>query len=179
MRKRRRRASVMLEFALVLPFMLYMLAFTLDMGRMIYASHAAQTAITDAARQSAVFGAAGGDGNSDADPLIDRAAVIATCNASTTNCRMALHATQQALASTPGGKMLTSWTLSVAEDAALKLGRVCTSATPAVKLRLAYDVNWLTPGMDKLLSIGNESAAVLGPQSFSASATMRCEVEVP
>jgi Flp pilus assembly protein TadG len=175
-RRRRSRASVMTEFALLLPFMLYMMAFTLDMGRIIYAAHSTQSAVTDAARQSAVFGAAGVDGSSTDAMVTSRSAAIAECNASTTSCRMGLYAMQQALANTPGGATLKSWDLSVAEDPTLKLGRTCTSTTPALKLTLDYQIDWLTPGMNVLLGVGEQTLSAL---NFSTSVTARCEVELP
>lgn len=170
----------MLEFALILPLMLFMLAFCIDAGRMIYASHAAQQALADAARQAAVFGAAGQGGSSAASYPASRQIAINACNASQTSCQMALYALHTTLSEVPGGKIIKSWTLSVAEDPTLKLGSVCSALTPSIKLTLAYDIDWLMPGMNTLLSVGSETPAPrLSTQHLTTSAVVRCEVEEP
>ena len=178
---KRRRASVMLEFALVLPFMLFLLAFTIDMGRMVYAAHAAQQAVSETARQSAVFGAAGMDGNHASPVPASRSTVVAACTADRTSCVMGLFALQTALADTPGGQMLQNWQLSVTQDVQAKFGRVCSADTPTIRVQVAYDIDWLTPGMNGLLNMAgtgsDQSSGTLQPRSMTSTATARCEVE--
>jgi Flp pilus assembly protein TadG len=170
----------MLEFAMVIPFMLFILAFSIDMGRMVFAANAAQQAVSQAARQSAVFGAAGIDGTIASTTGETRAAVVSSCNATPSQCKMALYAMNTALAETPGGRMLENWALTVSDDPANKLGRVCTASAPSVRVKLSYDINWLTPGMYSLLGIvgGSGDDAPLEKQSLATSATARCEVEI-
>jgi Flp pilus assembly protein TadG len=188
-RRRTRRCNVMLEFAMVLPFMLFLLAFSIDMGRMMYAMNAAQEIVATAARQSAVFGAAGVDGDhTSANAQQTRAAIISGCNKPSeaeviASCNMGLYATSTAIANTPGGGLLQKWSLDVAADAASNngFGRVCTATTPLVKLTITYEVDWLTPGMRGLLGItgntGNTETGNLAKSTLAANATARCEVE--
>lgn len=184
-----RRCNVMLEFAMVLPFMLFLLAFSIDIGRMMYAMNAAQEIVATAARQAAVFGAAGVDGDH-ASPNAQqtRALIVSGCNKTSVaevnaSCNMALFATSTAIANTPGGGLLKNWTLDVAADAASNngFGRVCTASTPLVKLTITYEMDWLTPGMRGLLGItgntGGSETGNLSASTLAANATARCEVE--
>ena len=187
--RRTRRCNVMLEFAMTLPFMLFLLAFSIDMGRMMYAMNAAQEIVATATRQSAVFGAAGIDGDhqsTEANPT--RAAIVAGCNKPSeaeviASCRMALYATRTAIANTPGGQLLKNWSFKVADGSAASngFGRVCTASTPLVKITMTYEMDWLTPGMRGLLGIvgntNNSDTSNLTTSTLAANATARCEVE--
>lgn len=179
---KRRRASVMLEFALVLPFMLFLLAFTIDMGRMVYAAHAAQQAVSETARQSAVFGAIGIGGDHASAVPASRATAVGACNADRGSCKMGLFALHTALTDTPGGQMLQNWQMVVTDDVQNGFGPVCSAATPTIRVQLAYDIDWLTPGMTGLLNlVGTGSAPAsdsLPTQHMTSTATARCEVEV-
>jgi hypothetical protein len=173
----------MLEFAMVLPFMLFLLAFSIDMGRMVFAANAAQQAVSQAARQSAVFGAAGVDGSFNTPVDETRSVVTSDCNANRTTCTMALFAMNAALEETPGGRMLENWSLVVSAAPGSPFGRVCTTSTPSIRIKLSYDINWLTPGMNGLLGIvgsGSDPAPEpeLTTQTLATVATARCEVEV-
>jgi hypothetical protein len=194
---RSRRCNVMLEFAMTLPFMLFLLAFSIDMGRMVYAMNAAQQATATAARQAAVFGVAGANGteaSTDANPT--RAAVIATCNdtvnpaipSTAENCKMGLYAMRTAIANTPGGGLLQDWEFFVigkqatdAEGAESGFGRICTAATPLVRIELHYEMDWLTPGMKGLIgAVGSNTTTnneKLERAQIATTATARCEVE--
>jgi Flp pilus assembly protein TadG len=177
-RARRTRATAMLEFALILPLMLFMLAFCIDVGRMMYAQHAAQQALADAARQAAVTGAAGSSGNSSESVPGTRQLAIDTCEASPDSCKMALYALRTALSEVPGGRAVKSWTLRVSTDQALGFGTRCSAVTPSVKLDLAYRIDWLMPGMNALLSVGSErTEEAPADQPLATAAIARCEVE--
>ena len=195
--RRTRRCNVMLEFAMTLPFMLFLLAFSIDMGRMVYAMNAAQQATATAARQSAVFGVTGANGDylsTEANP--SRAAIIESCNTTVNpsvpstaeNCKMGLYSMRTAIANTPGGALLEKWSFYVigaqasdAEGAASGFGRICTAATPLVRIELHYEMEWLTPGMKGLIgAVGSNTTAnneKLKASQIATTATARCEVE--
>lgn len=183
----RRRAAVLLEFAVVLPFLLFFMLFMVDVGRMIYTANAVQEAAYVAARQSAVWGAAGASSTAALDLTAPDAAAEANakggCSASspctafqasrTTYAQWALRA---ALADTPGASSATDVRVFVTSGAA------CTASETVVSLRVAYQIEFLAPFMGRLLSTSASSngtdAENIPARSLSVRATARCETEL-
>lgn len=70
---KRRRGSVMIEFALVIPAFLFLIMFSIDMGRAVFYSGVLHDAVQQAARTGAQVGMAGTDRAGPARSAFDRA----------------------------------------------------------------------------------------------------------
>ena len=186
-RRARRSGAVLLEFAVVLPFLLFFMLFMVDVGRMIYTANAVQEAAYVAARQAAVWGAAG---QSSSAPLslstpdaADEASAKSGCSATSpctafqaSRTTYAQWALRSALADTPGASAASDVRLTVTSGAA------CTASDTVVSLRVDYQIEFLAPFMNRLLSVSSSSngsdAENIPASSLSVRATARCETEL-
>ena len=122
-RRRRRRATVLLEFMLILPLFLFMTVFAVDMGRMILISGALNDAAYVSARAGAQRGDAGNVENGPARNAFDRAAQMI-----------------------PGANMTENAEFRIVQ------GR-CTDANSYVVIEVVQQVDFITPGLGRLLGL--------------------------
>lgn len=150
---RRRRGAQMLEFAIVLPIVLFMLTFMLDMGRMVLISGVLQDATQVAARSGAQVGGAGSPTTGPAREALD-----------------------QSLDDYPGVEAETTHSFVI------ESGERCrtTGTNRHVAIQVNYPVDFITPGLTMFLNMmDGEDRAPEGAWLLRATAVSRCEIVLP
>ncbi len=148
-RPRRRRGSVMIEFALLLPMFLFFIMFSIDAGRLLLLRAELQDATQQAARAGAQVGGASRNGE------VSRAAF------------------NQAIDLAPGLETSKVSVFQIIE------GANCTVANPYVSIRTEYNASLVTPGLGAVLRLVSRTAAAPpGTWTLQAVSTSRCEVVV-
>lgn len=147
---RRRKASVMVEFAMLLPIFFLFVLFSIDAGRMILLRSQLQDATQQAARAGAQVGG-GGSGSSSASAT----------------------AFYRAIDLAPGMDREEVSSVQVLS------GRRCTntSADSFVTVQARYATSLVTPGLGTLIGMLDDSGR--GPEGqwqLSATSVARCEV---
>lgn len=152
--KNRPRGAQLVEFALVLPIFLFLILFSIDMGRMVFYSGVVHDAAFTSARAGAQVGAAGSSAKgASRDAYFD------------------------AISQVPGnGDADTIATFSVERGASCD--RSPTSPNRFVQVRGTLSVEFITPGMRTLLTIGGNGERFddLGAWTLPATGIARCEV---
>lgn len=169
-RQGRSRAATMMEFVLILPLMLFVVLFTVDMGNVIFVNGTMQ----DAAYSSARAGAQVGGGSMTTDGRFP----CGTTKTST-SCRQGASWTafNAAVQNVPG---YTSKQISGAQMQILTGGKCTAAATPSrsdnhVTVKVTYNHKLLTPGLSVLMSWSG-SKIDNGAWAMSVTASSRCEV---
>lgn len=147
-RRRRGRATVLLEFMMILPLFMFMTLFAVDMGRMILVAGAMNDAAYVSARAGAQRGYAGDPQNGPARNAFNRA-----------------------VDAIPG-------TSSGADADFTIVRGTCNTANSYIVVEVTQDVDFITPGLGLLLGIVDRSERPgLGPtwQLYSRGAVL-CEV---
>jgi Flp pilus assembly protein TadG len=153
LRHRRRRATALLEFVLILPLFLFLTLFIIDASRMLFVKGAMSDVSYRTARAGAVVGGAG----------------TATSGPSRT-------AFDAAVVEVPGADSAERLTLQITR------GQTCTVADPYVAIDVSFRLRLLTPGLAQLLDFstgsttGSSGALASGQFEMSSSAIARCEV---
>jgi Flp pilus assembly protein TadG len=140
----------MIEFAMVLPLFLFILLFTVDMGRMVLLQAALQDATQQAARSGAQVGGANKNGNKSQTTF------------------------NEAVSNAPG------MTTSRISEFSVLAGSSCTAFQPNVTIRTAYQADFVTPGLSTLLGVftGDERGPE-ADWTLRATSVARCEVLRP
>lgn len=153
---RRRRGVDLLEFIFVLPFILFFMMFTFDIGRISLMSGMLHDATNQAARAGAQVGGGCLPANSSG----------ASCSEATANAA-APQAFRQAMAGKPlidpaQGRMQVT------------TGALCRTTGPNlfVTVETSYEANLTTPGLPALLNLTVRE----GPWLLQATAVARCEI---
>lgn len=152
----RRRGVDLIEFIFVLPFLLFFMLFTFDIGRISLMSGM----LHDAANQSARVGSQVGGG------CLPGSSTGASCNERTANA-----ASPEAFRQAMTGKPLI-------DPARAKMdvtsGALCQTTGPNlfVTVRATYDAELATPGLPALLNLTVRG----GPWVLQATAVARCEI---
>lgn len=148
----RRRGAALLEFVLIFPMFLFLIAFILDMSRLMLISGAVQDATYRSARAGATVG--GGelpDGRTISQDAFD-----------------------EALDELPGGDAVQ------ASDVVVVRGDVCQLSDPYVEVHVGFTIELLTPGLGRLLDLsapgGDSGVDIPGSFTMESSAVARCEV---
>lgn len=145
--RRARRGVQFIEFALILPAMLYLLLFSIDMGRMVFLSGIVHDGVFYAAREGAI---AGGAGDSESGP--------------------SRFAFDSAVTRAPGTG------LSVIDFQVLE-GTTCTqSGSSYVRVRGTVRASFITPGLRQLLNASAGLAGNGGRWDLTAVGISRCEI---
>lgn len=150
---RMRRGAQMLEFALMLPIVLFMLTFMLDMGHMILLSGALQDSVGVAARAGAQVGGAGANETGPSRRALD-----------------------QALNDAPGldADGLSRYIIDSGSRCAT------TGDDRYITIDVRYPVAFITPGITSLLGIiDGERRGPEGAWTLGATAVSRCEIVLP
>jgi Flp pilus assembly protein TadG len=146
---RKRRASVMVEFALLLPMFLFFIMFSIDAGRLMLLRAELQDATQQAARAGAQVGGA------------------------TYTGAASRHAFDAAIELAPGLDAPKVTNFEVVE------GGRCTVGQPYVTIRTEYDASLVTPGLGALLRLVSSNAGTVSSTwQLRAVSTARCEVVV-
>lgn len=157
-RKGRSRATVMLEFALILPVALAIMLFAVDMGRLVLLS----TGLHDATAVSARAGARQGYiGTSTKGPVKDAFAEASKV--------------VPGLETSITGLIIQSPRTTFSSGA--RTGAWCTQSDIMVKVTANADIQFITPGLGSLLTMmtGNDSK-LPGAVNISSTGVARCEV---
>jgi Flp pilus assembly protein TadG len=149
-RRRRTRGAQLLEFAITLPLFLFMLMFSLDLGRMVFMSGLIHDAAFTSARAGAQIGGAG--------------------SATTGASRKAFNE----VVSNYGWKG-TDATYKVVSGATC--AKAANSADNFVAVDVSYKVFFITPGLNSLLGVlrGGPTASD-GSWTLKATGLARCEI---
>jgi Flp pilus assembly protein TadG len=153
-RRTRRRGVTLIEFAFVLPILLFLMAFMVDMGRLLMVSHAMQEATYRSARAGAIAGGAN---------------ISAGANQSVSR-----EAFDRALSEIPGADQVSGPPTLLVDS-----GGLCTKEgqNQFVTVSTTYNVRLLTPGLGTLLTIaGGDGAQVSASYNLKATSLSRCEV---
>ncbi len=143
-----RRGVVMLEFAMILPALVFTLLFTVDMGRMVLLQSALQDATQQAARAGAQVGGAG--------------------NGSTGTSRVAFNG---AIDAAPG------MTRSRVSSFVVNDGFRCRVGESYVEVTTRYRADFVTPGLTSVLGIfAGEDRDPASDWTLEATSVARCEV---
>lgn len=169
--RRRLRGATMIEFVLILPLMLFVTLFTIDMGNVILVNGAMQDAAYSAARAGAQTG--GGS----LDPASGTYPCGTGASAGSCSTGVAYQSFQQAVHNVPG---FAADQVSDAQMQILTGGRCAATATPAradnhVTVRVTYSQELLTPGLALLMEITGSDVDDSRWQ-MSVVASSRCEV---
>lgn len=153
-RTAKKRAVSMLEFTLLLPMMLFLVAFVVDIGRLMMVSNA----MTDVTYRTARAGAVAGGG----DVVVNGQTVTK-------------EAFGTALAEIPGANQAFN-----IKGPNIETGSFCKSTGDDryVKVSTDYSVTLLTPGLGGLLSLagGGDGGVLPGTFNMNATSVSRCEV---
>jgi Flp pilus assembly protein TadG len=146
----------MLEFAIVLPLMMFLLTLMVDVGRLFMVSYAMQDATYRSARASAVAGGAAARTPTGGEVYRD--------------------AFYQALDEIPGSDQVEG-----TPNPVVVTGQFCSTLAPNdqfVTVSSTYDVRLITPGLGTLLNLagGNTSAFLSSTVSLTSASLSRCEV---
>lgn len=170
LRRRRSRAATMMEFVLILPLMLFVVLFTVDMGNVILVNGAMQDAAYSAARAGAQVG--GGSLTPDGRYPCGQGASGTSCTQGAS-----YEAFRSSVANVPGytSKQLSAVSMQIATG-----GRCAANATAArsdnhVTIRVAYNQKLLTPGLSVLMDWSGSDMED-GAWKMAAVASSRCEV---
>lgn len=155
-RTRRSKASVMLEFALILPLALAIMLFTVDMGRLVLLSTGLHDSAAVAARAGARQGLVGTDSSGPAFNAFTEASQVVPGLATSTfevNSPRTI----------PAGGGGNFW---------------CTPNDQYVRVTGKADISFITPGLGALLSmVGSvDPSSVPSSVSISSTGVARCEV---
>jgi hypothetical protein len=169
----------MIEFALILPIFMFMIMFTLDMGKMVLMSGAMQDATFSAARTGAQLGGAGLDPTSTSGGQICNNG--STCDSSLTYSSL-LETAQQIPGY--GGKcsdVAAGSSLGCLRDMTIERGAVCADNpdNDHVAIRARYSTTVTTPFLLSLMDMfsdGRDSRVQDGKWTLYATAVARCEV---
>lgn len=167
---RRRRGATMMEFVLILPVLLFVTLFTIDMGNVILTNGAMQDAAYSAARSGAQLGGGG----------LDPATGKITC-ALNTQCRngVAYDSFASTMQYVPGhsNQVFTEPRMTLVAGAKCSAGNYQTSSTPNnhVIVKVTYKQKMLTPGLTWLMQ-WTGSSVDSGVWNMSVTAVSRCEV---
>lgn len=154
--KRRRRGSVMIEFALILPLFIFFILFSIDAGRLMLLRAELQDATQQAARAGAQVGGAELNGITPSRDAFDRAVSYAPS--------LAAERVQGFTILGPTSK---------------KCGTGSVAATH-VTIATEYRAQLITPGLGELLDLVTNDVSVPGDGwILRATSTARCEVVVP
>jgi Flp pilus assembly protein TadG len=151
--RRSKRGTVMLEFALILPFFLFLVFFTVDMGRMTVLSGI----LSDSAYVAARSGAQRGGANINGDQN-----VIRTFERVQTNI-------PDLGADDPAQITIVNGTCSST-----------TGANSYIVVDVTKDVDFITPGLGALLNMAGGGDGTGGPElstwTLSSRGTVLCEI---
>lgn len=150
LRTRRSRGAQLLEFAITLPIFLFMLLFSLDMGRMVFLSGVVHDAAFTSARAGAQVGAAG-------------------TNASGAS-RTAFY---EAVDAIPGSKNEDATFQVVSSNECTSSGR---DEDTFVEVRVSYKVRFITPGLNSMLGVMSDRDNGDGSWTLPATGVARCEI---
>lgn len=161
----------MLEFAFVLPILMFVLLFIVDMGHLMLMSGAMQDATFSAARTGAQVGGAAIDANGTGRIVCGGDGANGNpCRAGSTY-RSLLDTAQQI----PGYGSLGSM-----REMTVVHGAVCRDdgTNDHVELRTTYRTSLVTPGLGAMLNLMSPGAnsSADGEWTLSATAVARCEV---
>jgi hypothetical protein len=148
---RRRKGATLLEFAFVLPLILVLITFSIDMGRVMMISGGLADATSVAARRAALFGATGDSGSG-----------------------IARQAFNEQISVVPG--LSDSVARAGGDGFRVVGGGVCSSANPYVRVRGQANIRFITPGMDQLLGLAGGRSNIGSGMNVSYTAVARCEV---
>jgi Flp pilus assembly protein TadG len=156
LRLRRRRGVDLLEFMFVLPFLLFFMLFTFDIGRISLMSGM----LHDATNQAARVGSQVGGG------CLPASTSGAVCNEATANA-----ASPQAFRQAMTGKPLIDPSRGRMQ---VTTGSLCrtTGTNLFVTVNASYDAELITPGLPTLLGLTVRG----GPWRLEATAVARCEI---
>lgn len=126
-RRRGRRATVLIEFMMILPLFLFLTLFAVDMGRMILVAGAMNDAAYVSARAGAQRGAAG-------DPQT---------GASRT-------AFERAVSAIPGASSTENTEFRIVQGS-------CTNENSYIVIEVVQEVDFITPGLGSLLGMVDRS----------------------
>lgn len=164
------RAATMMEFVLILPLMIFVVLFTVDMGNVILVNGAMQDAAYSAARAGAQVG--GGS-------LTPQGTYPCGTTQTSTTCRQGASwsAFSSALKAIPGH---TSNQITDARMQIVTGGRCAARATTArsdnhVTVKVAYNQKLVTPALSTLMSWSGANIDK-GAWKISVTASSRCEV---
>jgi Flp pilus assembly protein TadG len=147
---RKRRGATLLEFAMVLPLILVLIMFAVDMGRMAMLSGALADATGVAARRAAQYGAAGNPTTGPARQAFDQQIVLVP-----------------GLSQGVDAAGTQAFTVEVTSTS----GQICTVDKPYVRITGRADVRFITPGVYTMLSAFKGDGLML-----RYTAVARCEV---
>lgn len=156
-----RRASLLLEFALILPVIMFIILFTVDIGSMVLIHGAMQDATYSSARSGAQVGGAGLDGATGAH----------VCGKGPCSLGSTYNSLTTAMSEIPGGSHLVAF-----EGMSIVDGDRCTANAPDndVVIKVSYKPKLLTPGLPQLIGLFQAKS---GDQwTMTATAVARCEV---
>lgn len=165
--RRWRRAATMMEFVLILPVLLFVTLFTVDMGNVILTNGAMQDAAYSAARSGAQVGGGGLVPSTGRYPC----ALNVSCTQG-----VAYDSFKESVQNVPG------FSKKVFDGAKMQLqsGSRCTAAGGSVPnnhvtVKVTYTQNMVTPGLTWLMSWTGSNVAD-GKWNMSVTAVSRCEV---
>ena len=149
-----RRGVELLEFALIIPFLFFLVCFSIDMGNMVFLSGLIHDAAFVSARTGAQFGEAG---------------TSATGPGGQGATGPSYNAFANAAASLPGGlSEVQSYTVVSPTTAN---GDCASSGTNQyVTVRVSFHMNFITPGLYTMLSLYSSGF------TLNATGVARCEV---
>lgn len=154
--RRHRRASLMIEFALILPLFIFFILFSIDAGRLMLLRAELQDATQQAVRAGAQVGGAEFNGFSPSRDAFDRAVSYA-----------------------PGLEAARVQSFEILGPPTNKCG-TGSVATTHVTISTEYRAQLVTPGLGALLDIVTDNVSVPGDGwILRATSTARCEVVVP
>lgn len=169
-RRGRRRAATMMEFVLILPMLLFVTLFTVDMGNVILVNGAMQDTAYSAARAGAQVG--GGS-------LLPNGSYPCGTRSSAGPCTRgaSYEAFRAAVDNVPG---YTADKLGNVQMRILTGGKCVASATPTradnhVTVSVEYTQRLMTPGLALLMSVTGSDIDD-GRWRMSVTASSRCEV---
>lgn len=167
---RRSRAATMMEFVLILPLMLFVILFTVDMGNVILVNGAMQ----DTAYSSARAGAQVGGGSLTPD---GRYPCGVTNSGTSCNQGASYTAFRSAVANVPGytSKQLTDVKMQIVTGGKCTATGTSARSDNHVTIKVAYKQKLLTPGLSLLMDWSG-SDIDNGAWNMSVVASSRCEV---
>lgn len=157
-RRRKGRASVMLEFALIFPVALAIMLFAVDMGRLVLLNTGLHDATAVAARAGARQGFVGTD----------------TSGPSYTAFQEAVDVLPGLSDSVSSFSIVNPTTNFSGSD---RSGRWCTQTDLYVRVRAQADIQFITPGLGSILTaVGGGSSNLPGGVTITSTGVARCEV---
>jgi hypothetical protein len=158
-RLRRRRGGLMFEFALLLPVVVFLIGFTVDMGRLVSLSSTLHDASAVAARSGARQGFAGSIPGG------------VPCNEPTRNgSNPSYDAFCEAFRPIPGSRLISVELRSPSSDGT---GRWCSrnyEGNLYVSFRARAHLDYITPGIESVIAVTK------GGRDLVATGVARCEV---